>query len=308
MTVSITTPPPLKPGDVIGIIAPAGQLVDRRRFELGLGILVEMGFEPRFPRDLWPGPGYLADTDSKRVKEFHDVLADPEVRGLMAARGGYGCLRLLEKADFQVFRRDPKMLLGFSDISLLLNQTVRQAGVLCFHGPVVTSLCDCTSGALERVYNCMTGNWQRAITPAKLEILRGDAEVHGTLIGGNLSTLMTVLGTPYDFSWHEAILVLEDVGEPLYRLDRMITQLGLAGKLTEVAGIILGDFTLNSEQDSLEKIRYTEYIWERVLNLTSGSGIPVWGNFPTGHCPENLTLPIGATAVMDCRRGELHFY
>jgi muramoyltetrapeptide carboxypeptidase len=225
----------------------------------------------------------------------------------MAARGGYGCLRLLEQMDFTTIRGNPKVFIGFSDISLLLNQLVRQAGVLSFHGPVVTSLCDCTRAALDRLYNCLTGTWRRAIAPRNLEILRSGEQVSGSLIGGNLNTLMTTLGTRYDFSWRDCILVLEDVNEPAYKLDRMLTQLGLSGKLTQPAGIILGDFTLNSDQQMLEKIKYTEYVWERVLGLTAAAGIPVWGNFPAGHCPENLTLPFGAMAVMDCSKGQLRF-
>ncbi len=300
-------PPALNKGDVIGVIAPAGQIVDRTRFEQGIKILSDMGFEPRFPRQLWPGPGYLADTDANRAEEFHKVYSDPEVKGVIAARGGYGCLRVLNKTDMQVVRQNPKMLLGFSDITLLLNRAVNTAGVVAFHGPVLTSLCDCTSSALERLFNVISGNWYRAIAPPKLEILSGAETVRGKLIGGNLSTLMTTLGTPYDFSWDGCILFLEDIGEPIYRLDRMLTQLALSGKLKQIRGLILGDFTLNSDQDSLEKIRYREYIWKRILNLTSDLEIPVWGNFPAGHCPENLTLPLGALATMDCKQGSLNF-
>jgi muramoyltetrapeptide carboxypeptidase len=304
---AIRIPPPLKKGDVIGVIAPAGQIFDKTRFEQGVKILTDMGFEPRFPRQLWPGPGYLADTDPNRAEEFHKVYSDPEVKGVIAARGGYGCLRILEKTDMQVIRQTPKMLLGFSDITLLLNQAVNEAGMISFHGPVLTSLCDCTPSALERLFHAISGNWHTAIAPPKLEILSGSGTVTGKLIGGNLSTLMTTLGTPYDFNWEGSILLLEDIGEPIYRLDRMLTQLDLAGKFKQIRGLILGDFTLSPEQDSLEKIRYREYIWKRILNFTSDLEIPVWGNFPAGHCPENLTLPLGATATMDCRQGSLLF-
>jgi muramoyltetrapeptide carboxypeptidase len=307
MTISIIAPPPLKHGDTLGIVAPAGQIADRGRFDQGLRILADMGFQTRFPREMWPGTGYLADTDRNRVTELMKMFADSDIHGVIAARGGYGCLRLLEQMDFNAIRENPKPILGFSDISLLLNQTIQQAGVLCFHGPVVTSLCDCTRTALERLHSCLTGNWRRSIAPRNLEILRSGEPARGRLVGGNLNTLMTTLGTRFDFSWRDCILVLEDVNEPVYRLDRMLTQLGLCGKLMEPAGILLGDFTLNSSQQMLEKMRYTEYIWERVLALTAAAGIPVWGNFPTGHCPENLTLPFGARAVMDSANGELQF-
>lgn len=306
MNVYKITPPQLQRGDTIAIIAPAGQIYDRQRFERGVAILAEMGFEPRFPREMWPGTGYLADSDRNRAREFHEMLADSEVKAVIAARGGYGSLRTLEHLDLKLFRQNPKFFVGFSDITLLLNHVLQQAGILSFHGPVVTSLCDASTEALDRFYSCLTGNWRRSIAPRKLEILRGESQAEGCLVGGNLSSLMTFLGTPYDFDWQNCIVLLEDVNEPLYRIDRMLTQLALAGKLRQAAGIILGDFTLN-DQDLLEKMRYTEYVWNRVLELTNDSSIPVWGNFPSGHCSENLTLPIGARAVMNSGRGELSF-
>ena len=300
-------PPGLARGDVLGIVAPAGQVADRERFARGVAILSEMGFEPRFPRELWPGPGYLADSDHNRARELHEMFADTEVKAVMAARGGYGCLRLLEHVDHVVLEQHPKPLVGFSDITALLNHANRQASLLCFHGPVVTSLGDCTNEALERFYTCLTGNWRSSIAPKKLEVLRGEGQVTGTLAGGNLATLVSLLATPFDYDWRDSIVILEDIGEPLYRLDRLLTQLALSGRLGQASGIILGDFTFDSGQDFLDKVRYTEYVWRRVLELTAASGCPVWGNFPAGHCADNLTLPIGARAVMDSSQGRLHF-
>ena len=307
MRVQAIAPPPLERGDVIGIVAPAGQISDLQRFQRGIAILAEMGFEPRFPREMWPGTGYLADSDKMRAREFHEIFADSEIKGVMAARGGYGCLRTLGHLNFPLLRQDPKAFVGFSDITLLLNQAAHQVNMISFHGPVVTSLSDSSNESLERLYNCLTGNWQRSVAPAKLEVLRGEQKTEGRLFGGNLCSIMTFLGTPYDFDWQNCIVLLEDIGEPLYRIDRMLTQLALTGKFSQAAGIILGDFTLSSDQDTLEKMRYTEYVWQRVLELTAGSDIPVWGNFPSGHCQENITLPVGAHAVMDSGRGELSF-
>jgi len=307
MSTTIISPIPLNRKDSIGLVAPAGQLPDSKRFETGIRILAEMGFEPRFPRAMWPGYGYLADSDQNRLEELHKNFAEQEAKGLMAARGGYGCLRLAQALDLQLIRRQRKMLVGFSDISVLLNLIVHQAGLICLHGPVVTSLCDCTQSALERFYHCITGNWRKAITPERLEILRGEGQTEGMLVGGNLSTLLTLLGTPFDFSWEDKIVLLEDVSEPLYRIDRMLTQLSLAGKFDKVGGIILGDFNFGAELDFIEKMRNLEYVWNRVLELTNGSQAAVWANFPFGHCPENLTLPLGETAVMDCGQGTLNF-
>lgn len=118
---------------------------------------------------------------------------------------------------------------------------------------------------------------------------------------------MSLLATPLEQDWTRAILFLEDVGEPLYRIDRMLTQLGHCGKLGQAVGIILGDFSLTRHQDRLERLRFHEQIWTRVLELTQSTGIPVWGNFPVGHGPENLTLPHGAVAIMDSGRATLSF-
>ncbi|WP_136806401.1 S66 peptidase family protein [Desulfosediminicola flagellatus] len=307
MKPSSIIPTPLKKGSVIGIVAPAGQITDKARFEQGLNILHDMGFEPRFPRQMWPGQGYLADTDDNRAEEIHKMLVDPEIDAVMAMRGGYGCIRLLDKMNFDLFRQHPKMFIGFSDISVLLNQIASRTGMVSFHGPVVTSLCDCSNIALERFYECLKGNWRKGVSYSKIEILKGDTSATGTLLGGNLSTLMTTLGTPADVDWDGAILLLEDIGEPIYKIDRMLTQLHLTGKLKKVNGIVLGDFRMGAEQDSLEKIRYTEYIWRRVLDLTSDLQIPVWGSFPSGHFADNLTLPLGAKSIMDYQKSQLQF-
>lgn len=301
-------PSPLKRGDSIGVVAPAGQIQDKHRFEKGVQILKDMGFAVRFPRQMWPGTGYLSDNDANRSEELHKSIADPEIHGVIAARGGYGCIRILDRLDQQLFRHNPKIFLGFSDITLLLNKLAIESGLVCFHGPVLTSLCDCSNLALERLYHCLTGSWNKALSPSKLEILQGEGEGTGTLVGGNLSTLLTTFGTRYDCNWDGAILLLEDVGEPIYRIDRMLTQLHMSGKLEQISGLILGDFSLGVYQDSLEKIRYTEYIWRRILDLTQSLHIPVWGNFPSGHCADNLAVPLGARVTMNSNKGILQFH
>lgn len=303
----IRTPEPMKKGDVIGIIAPAGQIVDKSRFQAGISILSEMGFEPRFPRDMWPGYGYLADSDKNRVDELQTFLADNEVKGVIAARGGYGSLRLLEHLDPTMFTRGAKPFVGFSDISILLNICAAQGGLCCFHGPVVTSLQDTSREGLERLYACLTGNWRRGITPKSLEILRGDEHVSGQIVGGNLSSLMTLVGSTYDCDWQNKVVLLEDIGEQPYRIDRLLTHLHLTGKLKNVAAILLGDFTVDHSHDFLEKVRYKEYIWNRVLEITAPDNTPVWANIPSGHCTENLTLPLGAMVELNPKRGELIF-
>lgn len=304
---SLLIPPPLSKGDTIGIVAPAGRLVDKERFVSGIKILQEMGFAVKFPRDLWPGLEYLADSDENRGDEFNRLIGDPEVKALMALRGGYGCLRMIDKIDLAQVVAHPKMLVGFSDLTILQNFLYDRTGLLTLHGPVVTSLGQASQAACERLVRCLTGKWSDTLTPRMLEILQDGPAVTAPLIGGNLASLVTLLGTRYDFSWDDKILFLEDVNEPPYRIDRMLTQLQLAGKLEKIAGLLIGDFSGTESADSSARRRYLESIWQRVLELCGNRRIPIWGNFPSGHCQHSLTLPLGALARMEGKNHRLLF-
>lgn len=299
--------PPLKKGSQIGIIAPAGQLQDINALDRGVNILHEMGFELKLPRQLWPGYGYLADSDQNRALEFHKMWTDPEIDAIMALRGGFGCLRLLPFLDMQEIAKHQKILIGFSDVTILHQAFFNANNVISFHGPVLTSLSSLNRKSLERFRACLHGKWNIPIEERSIEILRGGDPALGKLIGGNLSSLISMIGTPFDLDWRDSILFLEDIGEPFYRIDRMLTQLEQCGKLAQLKGILLGDFSLTSEMDRLESIRFHEQIWNRVLELTEQAGMPIWANFPIGHCPTNLTLPYGADAGMDSSQVLLSF-
>ena len=300
-------PAPLKKGDTIGIIAPAGQLQDKTRFMRGIGILHEMGFQVKFPRDLWPGPAYLADSDENRADELNRLFRDEELKGLISMRGGYGCLRILDKIDITSVSDNPKILVGFSDITILQNYLYEQTGLVSFHGPVVTSLSVATDDTLQHFYSCLTKTRPPSIEPKQIEVLRSGPDVSAPLVGGNLASLVSLLGTCYDFSWDNKIIFLEDINEPPYKIDRMLTQLKLAGKFENVAGLILGDFSNSTGRNEIEKIRYRESVWTRVLELSPNDSIPIWGNFPSGHCPRNLTFPLGAVAEMNRNKSRLIF-
>jgi muramoyltetrapeptide carboxypeptidase len=300
-------PPPLRKGDCIQVIAPAGQLASIEPFRDGLSVLEQMGFVLQFPENLWPGQGYLADTDRRRAEEFNQAFMDEKVKAVFALRGGYGCLRMLAGIDLDLVRQRPKLLVGFSDITLLHNHLLAATGLISLHGPVLTTLSTSTPATLDRLYRCLGESWQGTSRFPRIEILRGGPEVRGTLVGGNLSSLVTLLGTSFDFSWQDHIVFLEDTNEPIYRLDRMLTQLALAGKFTGLAGILLGDFSLSDPQGDAETLRRKEWLWERVLDLTASSSVPVWAELPAGHCRENLTLPIGASTAMNSSRATLSF-
>jgi muramoyltetrapeptide carboxypeptidase len=289
-------PPPLVHGDTIGIVAPSGQLQNRERFESGVKALQEMGFKVRFPPLLWPGSGYFADQDASRAAEFNRTWADPEVRAVMAVRGGYGCLRILDRIDLQQVRQMPKLFIGFSDITVLHTFLHQNTGLISLHGPVLTSLAQSSIPALERFHQCLLGNWTDTLT-GKMEVLRGGRPCRGILTGGNLSSIVSLLGTRFAPLWKDRIVFLEDTNEPFYRLDRMLTQLFYAGMFKNVNGLILGDFSIADPQE----------VRQRALELTARIGIPVWGGFPTGHCNDNLTLPIGAQTIMESDTFTLQF-
>ena len=300
-------PAPLKKEDTLAVIAPAGQLRDLPGFAKGIAILKDMGFQVKYPRNLWPGSDYLADSDENRALEFNKLFSDPLINGFIVMRGGYGCLRMIDLIDLQQIVRTPKIIVGFSDITILQNYLHEQTGLVSFHGPVVTSLHSVTSSSLQNLYYCLKGNWHTSVTPQEIEILQAGPSSTGQLVGGNLASLVTLLGTPYDFNWDEKIVLLEDIDEAPYRIDRMLTQLSLAGKLKNISGLILGDFSLSSYQDDIEKLRYREQVWTRVVELCGHSTYPIWANFPFGHCPENITLPLGAMAKMDRDKTSLLF-
>ena len=301
------SPLPLKKGDTIGIIAPAGQLSDKNRLHKGISVLREMGFSVVFPRDLWPGKEYLADHDENRASEFNRLLGDPEMGALIALRGGYGCLRMLDKIDLALVATHPKMIIGFSDITILLNYLYQKTGLISLHGPVITSLGDASPPALERFFLSVTGRWDEPVVVKNIEILRNGPTLTAPLVGGNLASLTSLLGTPYDFSWDDTIVFLEDINEPAYRVDRMLTQLFLAGKFNRLAGLVVGDFSGLYPGNSTQQIGYLETLWKRILELCRKGDFPIWGNFPSGHSQHNLTLPLGAMAQMQSGKSRILF-
>ncbi len=300
-------PPSLNRGDTIGIFAPAGYPEDIDGYHQGIEILKDYGFQVREPERFWPGQDYLADTDYNRGEEFNRLWQDPEIKALLALRGGYGCLRILDKINLRAVEQNSKLLIGFSDVSVLHNYLNEKTGLVTLHGPVLMTLSNLDKPSRNRFFYSLLGKWNKTIDCPDLEILRGGDNVQGILTGGNLSSIATMIGTEYMPDWQGKIVVLEDIQEPVYRLDRLFTQLTLAGMFDGVHGLILGDFSTSYNQDRLEKIKDIEKVWSRVLELTDSLNIPIWGGFHSGHTPSNMTLPVGAIAVMNSRKGVLEF-
>ncbi len=291
-------PKPLLPGDTIGIIAPAGQLQEKQPFYDGIKLLKELGYEVIFPRDLWAGDGFLADTDQKRATEFHRLWADSTVDALMSLRGGYGCLRMLPYLDLAEIKKEHKYLIGFSDISILQNYLFDKTGLLSVQAPVLTSISQAPRKTIQLFQEVLSGHRQNILKQKSIELLHGTAGCSGQLIGGNLTSLVSLLGTPYDIDYKKRILFLEDVAEPTYKVDRMLTQLHLAGKFDHIAGILLGDFSSNVHETASEKIRHTEAVWQRLIDLCGNRNIPILGNISSGHIARNNPVIIGSQLVI----------
>ncbi len=291
-------PPRLRPGDVLGLAAPAGPIAPEV-LRQGIELLEGAGLKLKYAPDLDRREAYLAGTDERRLAELHRLWDDDQVKAILAVRGGYGCARLLSGLDFDLIARKPKILLGFSDLTTLLNAISRRTGLVTYHGPLLSTLARDGRPALLDALNALAPNADQPPPLKGLEVLR-PGRAQGPLLGGNLTCLVHLLATPYEPELTGAILLLEDINEPAYRLDRMLTQLGLSGRLDRIAGVILGEF-LGGDGQTIADL---ELIWRRVLALTRHL-VPVWANFPVGHGPRNILLPIGLPVMMDSDSGRL---
>lgn len=297
-TNDLILPPRLNRGDTIGLVAPAGPIVNEAGFTAGVRLLRETGFEVKFAPGLThQREAYLAGTDTRRINEFRDLWADPEVKALLAARGGYGSLRIVSSLDMDLMRSQPKILIGFSDVTVLITAILKHAGLVTFHGPTLSTLARSDRETAETFFNTITGRPPELIKADGLEVLV-PGQARGRLLGGNLTTLTSLMGTSYELPWEGAILFLEDVNEAPYRLDRTLTHLKEAGRLQGVAGVILGIF---------DECGDVELFWKRTIELFEDEHIPIWANFPVGHGQANRILPLGIEVEMDSGTGALRF-
>jgi len=294
-------PPALKPGDTIGLVAPAGPIINRTVFAEGVRIMEEAGYRIKVPADLFQQVDYLAGPDRERARQFSEIWGDPEVKAVLAVRGGYGCLRLLPLLDLAQLAAQPKILAGFSDLTVLLNELGRDLNLITWHAPMLNTLVRCDEESLASFLALLAGNQAATIRPSGLQVIRS-GRGQGRLIGGNLACLSHLIGTPHEPDWRNSILFLEDTCEPLYRVDRMLTHLERAGCLRELSGLILGTFTNGKGEEE----DWAELVWNRALEV-AGENYPIWGNFPVGHGSRNLSLPVGATAAMDSDSDRLRF-
>lgn len=295
-------PPPLAAGGVIGVCAPSGP-VNAERLEAGLAWLRAAGFRPRLAPHLYARAAYLAGTDAERAADLRALLADPGVDAVVCARGGYGAMRLLPELDLGVARAAPKPLVGFSDITAL-HLAWAAAGLVSFHGPVLEDSAS-PDGAFNRqaLVAALEGTAWPGQLPTPPDIpapcTLHDGVVRGRLVGGNLSLIVALLGTPYALNTRGAVLLLEDVHEPPYRLDRYLTQLWLAGKLQAAAGFVIGELVgCEAEGDGPDALTV---LADRLTPL----GKPCAAGFCLGHGRYRLTVPLGVAVELDAGRPAL---
>lgn len=290
-------PPRLKTGDTIGIVAPAGPF-DPGKFKKGITVLESMGFKTFFDESIFQKHGFFAGADTRRADQVNRLFADSSVQAIVCARGGYGSMRILSFLDFETIQKHPKIFVGFSDISALLSILYEQCRMATFHGPVVTTL----AKASERTLNAL----KKALTsPAEPELIVEKGKVikpgicSGIVTGGNLTTLCHLVGTPYVPNLKGKILVLEDVKEMPYRIDRMLTQMKLAGCFDEIGGMILGAF---------KECGHPKEIVEIFKDIFEDADIPILAGFDIGHGEHNLTIPVGLAATLDTDKKQLLFH
>jgi muramoyltetrapeptide carboxypeptidase len=293
---SLRRPRAIRPGGRIGLVAPAGPL-HPEKFAAGRRALERLGFETVARDDILARDGYLAGSDERRAREFMELVRDPDVDAIVCARGGYGCHRIVERLDAKVVREAAKPLVGYSDVTTLLLWQRKQAGLLGIHGPMLEKpeALEGESGSFLVRALQGTGPLPRYVGRT---LVPGWAE--GRLVGGSLTVCVASLGTPWEIDTRGAILMLEDVTELPYRLDRMLQQLRAARKLEQVVGIALGAFTDCDDE------RYPEWTPERLFQeIFAPLGVPVVMDLPFGHGALNRPWPFGGRGALDGARGEL---
>ena len=286
----IKTPPYLEPGDTIGIVCPAGFMDADKAAECIRVLQEEWGFKVKVGKTLGGDSAtYFSGTDEERLSDFQQMLDDDEVKAILCGRGGYGTVRIIDRIDFKKFKKQPKWIIGYSDLTVLHCHLYSQYYISSLHAPMAAAFND--AGYLNRfvqsLQSALTGNWAR-YTCDSHEFNR-NGEAIGELVGGNLSLLANVIGTDSEFKTRGRILFIEDIGEYSYNVDRMMYQLKRAGKLKNLAGLIVGGFT---DMKDTER-PFGQSVYEIIRDIVAPYDYPVCFNFPVSHSKENYALKIG---------------
>lgn len=294
-------PKALKKGAKVAISSPAGAVWDAKQVETFTNILTSFGFEVVLGNTLNLKHGYFAGTDAERANELNQFFGDKSISAIFCMKGGWGCARILDLLDYSLIKQNPKILIGFSDITALLLAITNQTGLITFHGPVGNSgWNEFTSDVFKRV--CMNAE---AIQFPKNPVTDLQPKIHskgianGELWGGNLTVLTSLIGSKYLPDFKGAILFLEEAKEEPYSIDRMLTQLKLAGIFDNVSGIIFGKCSKCLAEEPAKAFTTEEVLSQHFSNLK----IPAVSDFMIGHIENKLTLPVGALASLNTDKG-----
>lgn len=282
-------PPYLQPGNTIGIVCPAGYM-SRDKAQACIDTLQQWGYHVRIGATLGShSENYFSGTDNERLADLQQMLDDPGVHAILCGRGGYGMSRIIDRIDFTLFRKAPKWIIGFSDITVLHTHIYGQFKISSLHAPMAAAFNN-DGYKNEYVYSLKAAlEGKKAHYSCTPHTFNRKGEAVGELIGGNLSLLAHAIGTDSDFKTRGRILFLEEVGEYLYSTDRLLHQLQRSGKLSKLAGLIIGGFT---DMKDTER-PYGKTIYEIIQDLLKDCDYPVCFNFPTSHGAENYALKIG---------------
>lgn len=307
-----TTPTPtrikpkkLKKGDTIGLVAP-GFAIKPDVLQKALETLHKMGFKTFHTNRIIGNHGYFSNTDVERVKDLHEMFANPEIDAILCARGGYGCTRILTHLDYDIIRNNPKALIGFSDITALIQGIYKETGLICFHGPVGSTIDDAYSQKYFKKV-LMKGKDSQIIENVKLKdpellnhseyerytITSGNCK--GELVGGSLTLVNALVGTPHEIDFTDKLVFLEDVEEAPYRMDRMLTQLIEGSTFSKAKGIVFGVCKGCDREKKPDNFTLKEVIMDRIAPL----GLPSAYGMSFGHVPNNFTVPVGIHAAFN---------
>lgn len=306
----VVKPRRLKPGDTVGLIDPASATFESFKIEIAVEVIEAMGLKARPAPHVADRYGYLAGKDEDRAHDVNQMFADPTVNAVMAIRGGWGCARLLPYVDFDVIAKNPKILIGYSDLTALLLPVHARTGLVTFHGPMAGSTwngfnLDCfrrvlfgaeavTFENLHEIKDTLVQveNRIQTITPGV---------ARGRLLGGNLTVLAGIVGTGYLPDWSGAILFVEEVEENIYRVDRLLTQLALAGILGRLRGIVFGNCTKCLPGEGYGALTLEEVLRDHIKPLN----VPAWSGAMIGHIDRQFTIPEGIDVEIDATKGTI---
>jgi muramoyltetrapeptide carboxypeptidase len=302
---SVIKPPRLKAGDKLAIVAP-GSYISEEELQDSIKNLNQLGFETTYSEEILLQSGYFAGSDKDRAEDLMKKFYDKTVKGIVCARGGYGCSRILPMLDYDIIRSNPKVLIGYSDVTALLYGIYQKSGLISFHGPVGTSTFnDYSVNNFKRVLmnpeqsglfkNSESGEDENVY--GVTSIVNGKGK--GRFVGGNLSIMVSLIGTEYDVDYSGKIIFIEEIGEEPYRVDRMLTQLIQAGKFDHAAGVMMGIFRNCEGKQKDPSFSITFTLMEVLKDRLSSLKIPVVYGMSFGHVKDKFTIPFGSFAELD---------